>query len=438
MLRVCRGLLVVGVTAMSLTACSSSPSSPSAGSNLTIMLKDSPFSDAKALLVTFSEVSAHVSGTGGFTPIPFSGGATSRTCDLKKLAAATDVLGTGTLDAGHYTQVRLSCRARRSTSTTRRVARPAGVDYPRRRNTGHHVRRGTQSESRIRRDGDGATTITLDFDGDQSVHAQGNGQYNMSPVIAVVGCSELLGSRLSGSSFEGSRFEVRGSGNLEPGTGTPNPESERGTTNLKRGTISAPCSSPDARVAFRPEATYHALVTEAAPAPWLALRRPALVLLVIAVSVSIASVHQITLSLLLTTAAAWGAILVIQIAIGAVVIASARSRRVGFAHALDLWFAGHLPYSLWILMLPILTVVPVATPHEVMGLSVVVPLVWTTSIVSAFCRVVLGLSPAAARRRVALHLVLVVCVGGAVVVWAAGGPAALLSYGLRRLSGTWM
>jgi Na+/phosphate symporter len=73
-----------------------------------------------------------------------------------------------------------------------------------------------------------------------------------------------------------------------------------------------------------------------------------------------------------------------------------------------------------------------------MGLSVVVPLVWTTSIVSAFCRVVLGLSPAAARRRVALHLVLVVCVGGAVVVWAAGGPAALLSYGLRRLSGTWM
>jgi hypothetical protein len=196
--------------------------------------------------------------------------------------------------------------------------------------------------------------------------------------------------------------------------------------------------SPDARVAFKPEATYHALVTEAAPAPWLALRRPALVLLVIAVSVSIASVHQITLSLLLTTAAAWGAILVIQIAIGAVVIASARARRVGFAHALDLWFAGHLPYSLWILMLPILTVVPVATPHEVMGLSIVVPLVWTTSIVSAFCRVVLGLSPAAARRRVALHLMLVMFVGGAVVVWAAGGPAALLSYGLRRLSGTWM
>ena len=189
MLRVCRGLLVVGVTAMSLTACSSSPSSPSAGSNLTIMLKDSPFSDAKALLVTFSEVSAHVSGTGGFTPIPFSGGATSRTCDLKKLAAATDVLGTGTLAAGHYTQVRLVVtsaalyfdNASSGTACAASIAAPAG------RSADVSVSSG---DIKLNREFDvtasGATTITVDFDGDQSVHAQGNGQYNMSPVIAVV------------------------------------------------------------------------------------------------------------------------------------------------------------------------------------------------------------------------------------------------------------
>ena len=189
MLRVCRGLLVVGVTAMSLTACSSSPSSPSSGSNLTIMLKDSPFSDAKALLVTFSEVSAHVSGTGGFTPIPFSGGATSRTCDLKKLAAATDVLGTGTLTAGHYTQLRLTVSSAilDFDSASSGAACQASIT-PASKNTANITI--PSGQLILNREFDvtqnGATTITLDFDGDQSVHAQGNGQYNMSPVIAVV------------------------------------------------------------------------------------------------------------------------------------------------------------------------------------------------------------------------------------------------------------
>ena len=196
--------------------------------------------------------------------------------------------------------------------------------------------------------------------------------------------------------------------------------------------------SSDARVAIRPEATYHTLLAEAAPSPWVALRRPALVLLVVAVGVSITAIHQITLSLLLTTAAAWGGVVVFQTAIAAAVIASAPARRVGFVRALDLWFAGHLPYSLWVLALPIVTIVPAGTPHELMGVSAVVPLVWTMFIVAAFCRVVLGLSASAARWRTAMHLALVVIVVSAVVVWAAGGPTALLSYFLRRLNGMWM
>jgi Domain of unknown function (DUF4382) len=189
MLRACRALLVVAAF-MTSAACSSSPSSPSgAGSTLNIMLKDSPFSDAKALLVTFSEVSAHVSGTGGFTPIPFSGGATSRTCDLKKLAAATDVLGTGSLTAGHYTQIRLtvssaildfdsaSSGAACQASITPAGKNTANITIPSGQLILNREFDVTQS---------GATTITLDFDGDQSVHSQGNGQYNMTPVISVV------------------------------------------------------------------------------------------------------------------------------------------------------------------------------------------------------------------------------------------------------------
>src|SRR4029079_16355603 len=58
-------------------------------------------------LVTFSDVSVHSSG-GDFVRVPFSGGATTRTCDLKKLSSASDVLGTGALNPGHYTQIRVT------------------------------------------------------------------------------------------------------------------------------------------------------------------------------------------------------------------------------------------------------------------------------------------------------------------------------------------
>jgi hypothetical protein len=174
---------------MAVVACSS-PSSPSgSGSTLNIMLKDSPYSDAKALLVTFSEVSAHVSGTGGFTVLPFSGGATSRTCDLKKLTNAQDVLGTGTLSAGHYTQIRLvvTSAVLYFDNASTGPACASSIPVP----AGNNAQIGVSSgDVKLNREFDvtasGATTILVDFDGDQSVHAQGNGQYNMTPVITVV------------------------------------------------------------------------------------------------------------------------------------------------------------------------------------------------------------------------------------------------------------
>ena len=189
MFRVTKALLVVAAS-ISVFGCSSSPSGPStSGSTLNVVLKDSPFSDAKALLVTFSEVSAHMSGAGGFTALPFTGGATSRTCDLKKLTSATDILGTGTLAAGHYTQIRLTVssaalyfdNASTGTACAPSIAEPAGTKASITVPSGQVI---------LNREFDvtatGATTITVDFDGDQSVQALGNGNYNMSPVITVV------------------------------------------------------------------------------------------------------------------------------------------------------------------------------------------------------------------------------------------------------------
>src|SRR6476646_10101874 len=112
---------VGGIICAAALACSgtSNPSTPSAGSTTTgssgggtssatgsllFRLTDSPFSEAKALLVTFSEVSVHQADPGDWKTIPFTSGS-SRTCDLKKLQGATDVLGIGVLAAGKYTQI---------------------------------------------------------------------------------------------------------------------------------------------------------------------------------------------------------------------------------------------------------------------------------------------------------------------------------------------
>jgi len=185
-----RALMVALVSATWLGCSGSSPSGPSStGSALTVMLKDSPFSDAKSLLVTFSEVSAHISGSGGFNVLPFSGGGTTRTCDLKKLATAQDILGTGTLAAGHYTQIRLVVtsaalyfdNAASGAACAPSIAAPAG------RSADVGVSSG---DVKLNREFDvtssGATTILVDFNGDQSVKQQGNGSYSMTPVIAVV------------------------------------------------------------------------------------------------------------------------------------------------------------------------------------------------------------------------------------------------------------
>jgi hypothetical protein len=156
---------------------------------LTIRITDTPFSDARAVIVRFSEVSVHQSG-GDWRTVPFADGGGSRSCDLKKLVGAQDVLGTGALGDGHYTQLRLVVSSATlywdnpaaGSACAGSLAAPAG------RNSPVEVPSG---EVRLNREFDvatsGATTITLDFDGDRSIRETGNGRYMMTPVVSVVG-----------------------------------------------------------------------------------------------------------------------------------------------------------------------------------------------------------------------------------------------------------
>ena len=162
---------------------------------LAIHITDSPFSDAKALLVTFSEVTVHRADPGEWRTLSFASGST-RTCDLKKLNGATDVLGVGSLPAGKSTQVRLTGPSAAiyfdapstGPACSPAIAPPAGasasVEIP-------------SGEVKLNNEfivTGSATTMLLDFDGDQSIHQTGSGngngnknaKYMMSPVIRVV------------------------------------------------------------------------------------------------------------------------------------------------------------------------------------------------------------------------------------------------------------
>jgi hypothetical protein len=182
-------LAVAAALAVGSVGCSDSPSSPSlSGGNFNVRLRDAPFADAKAVLVTFSSVRAHRSDS-DWTVVPFINAATTRTCDLKKLETSEDVLGSAALPAGHYTQVRLVVQSATlffdNTSTgsacASSIAPPAGASA---------VLEIPSGEVKLNREFDitssSTMTMLLDFDGNQSIHLTGNGKYMMSPVVTIL------------------------------------------------------------------------------------------------------------------------------------------------------------------------------------------------------------------------------------------------------------
>jgi hypothetical protein len=105
--------VLVVIAAMVATACdndSTSPTSSSTGGRLVVRLTDSPYAGGRAILVTFSRVRATRVG-GGTVDVPFANGASSITCDLKKLNTSDGEIASAAVPAGQYSGVRLTVQS---------------------------------------------------------------------------------------------------------------------------------------------------------------------------------------------------------------------------------------------------------------------------------------------------------------------------------------
>jgi hypothetical protein len=161
----------------------------------------------------------------------------------------------------------------------------------------------------------------------------------------------------------------------------------------------------DLRVALSPLDTYRELIAEPVRGSWLrALERPALVALIVGTAVTLSSARRVSLGLVLMGIVCWSFVPLVQCLIGLAVIGRARGDSMSVPRRLELLFAGHLPWSLSTLVMVGLytfTRLPIGLAAQTLGL--LVPAVWTTVILSAFCRTVLGCPPARAHVLTAAH-----------------------------------
>jgi hypothetical protein len=186
--------------------------------------------------------------------------------------------------------------------------------------------------------------------------------------------------------------------------------------------------SDDVRLAVDPKRSYQRYVERDAPTTWLmALQRPALVLLVIATVVPIAATGRVTLGLVFTVALSWSFVVVLQALAAFALIASAPARRTSAPRAIELFFAGHVPWSVWLTVTAAVAASDLdLIPPVAVVVSILLPAICTARIVFHFNRVVLATTSRGAWLRAVGHQVFIWSVGLSFVAWSAGGWFRLL------------
>jgi len=162
--------------------------------------------------------------------------------------------------------------------------------------------------------------------------------------------------------------------------------------------------SDDLHVMAAPRRAYATALGQRAGGSWRAVRRPALVALLLGTGSAFSATGHVTIGLLVSGFVCWSFVPLLQIATAGAIMRSS-SRTLPFGRRIDLWFMGHMPWSLWIFAAT-LAMGTARKGWRVEGpiiVSALIPIAWTSAIAASFCRVVLGDAPHVARARTALH-----------------------------------
>ena len=146
-----------------------------------------------------------------------------------------------------------------------------------------------------------------------------------------------------------------------------------------------------------------------------------LIALVVGTSSAVAATERVTAALVLAGALGWSFVPGLQLLTGLLLVGATRRDRLT---ALERYFDMHWPWSLWILGASMaLLMLPVTRTFGVwIAMTAAVPLIWTVGLLIGYCRDVLQMPPAQARRRVALHqiatyAIMLAYINAAVALW---------------------
>lgn len=168
--------------------------------------------------------------------------------------------------------------------------------------------------------------------------------------------------------------------------------------------------SSEVHVMLAPARAYAMYATRAGRGGlWIAIRRPLFVSLIQGVAISMVATHTVSAPVLVVVTLCWTIATAVQIVASLIAIGSMSHPHIGTARAIDLWFMGHAPWSLWLLAwAAILTWGWVASGMPwIAVLTMAVPAAITYRIVVAFGEQVLRADRRDAVRRAVLHQVLI-------------------------------
>jgi hypothetical protein len=197
------GSVAAGCNGNSMMGPSDGDGQPQA--SLSMRVAGNPLVGVQAMLVTFAQLRAR-RDNGLWVGLTFANGAT-RTCDLKRLSGPSDALAVGSFAAGHFNAVRVELSSATlyfDKAATGPACAPA-IDPPAGQNASVQLTSRAVVVDHHFSVGPSATTLTVIFDGDQSITTTDSrfdngvgdalirwpvvptGVFSMTPVIRIVG-----------------------------------------------------------------------------------------------------------------------------------------------------------------------------------------------------------------------------------------------------------